>query len=82
MKAQKKPSSRVRATCPDCGSSVHLHRPELDDEVVCPECESSLLVVRLNPIKLDWAQDYDDDYDDDDDYWDDDDDDDWDDGDE
>jgi lysine biosynthesis protein LysW len=73
MKAKKKPNTRLRASCPDCGAAIFFDgRPELDDEVVCDECESSLIVVRLNPLKLDWA--YDDDHDDGDyDDWDDDD---------
>lgn len=72
VKMKGKPNNRKRATCPDCGSAVFLTRPELDDEVVCEECDSSLIVVKLNPLKLDWAyDDYDDD--DDEDRWDDDD---------
>ena len=74
VKTKGKPNNRKRATCPDCGSAVFLTRPELDDEVVCDECGSSLIVVKLNPLKLDWAyHDDDDDWDDDDDDWDDDD---------
>lgn len=74
MKAKKKPNTRIRTSCPDCGAALYLEsRPELDEEIICDECESSLIVVRLNPLKLDWA------YEDDNDSWDDDDDDDWDD---
>lgn len=63
MKTAKKPGTRVRAVCPDCGSTIILSRPRVDDPVLCAECESDLVVVRVNPIRLDWASD--DDYDDD-----------------
>jgi lysine biosynthesis protein LysW len=73
MKAQKKSNNRVRANCPDCGSSLTLQRPEVDDEITCIECGSNLIVTRLNPVKLDWAQDDNND----DDFWDDSDEEDW-----
>ncbi len=67
MKAKRKPSKRIRTTCPDCSAAVYFESlPELDQEVVCDECESSLIVVRVKPLKLDWA--YDDDVDDWDDF--------------
>lgn len=73
MTTRQKPTNRKRATCPECGAAVFVDNPELDDEVVCEECDSELIVVKLNPLKLDWAyEEDDDDWDDDDDDWDDD----------
>lgn len=65
-----------KARCPNCGSTVRLEqKPELESLVFCPECDETLEVVSVNPLRLDWAYDDEDDdsdegfvdYDDDDD---------------
>ena len=54
-----------KARCPNCGSTVRLEqKPELESLVFCPECDETLEVVSVNPLRLDWAYDDDDDYDD------------------
>ena len=73
------------ARCPECTTNIRFENQlTLHDLVTCPECGTALEVIRLSPLKLDWA--YDDEDDDDwfddefgDDDWDegDDDDDDW-----
>jgi len=41
--------------CIDCGSKYTLKgRIELGQEVVCPECETWMEVVSLDPIEVDW----------------------------
>lgn len=69
--------------CPACDTRVRFEKaPKMGQFVTCPECENMLEVVRLSPIKLDWAfeepfedyDEYEDDYGDiDDDQFDDDD---------
>ena len=57
------------AECPDCETSIRFHRSlKIGQDVICPECETDLIVRQLNPLELYWAFDYDDDkYDDHDD---------------
>ncbi|MBN1287655.1 MAG: hypothetical protein JXB47_19795 [Anaerolineae bacterium] len=61
---------KQRARCPECDAWVNVKDSvELGDIVTCPECETRLEIVGLNPLELDYADDWeDDDYDDDDDY--------------
>jgi lysine biosynthesis protein LysW len=72
------------ARCPECATNIRFEKqPVLHDLVTCPECGTELEVIKVSPLKLDWAYDDEDDdwYDDEDfgdDDWDDDDDD-WDD---
>lgn len=70
--------------CPGCGARLRFQSVELGEFVVCEECGDELEVVRVSPIKLDWAyadplesDEYDDDFDDDDYDFDDDEDDDY-----
>ena len=58
-------SVMYKARCPNCGSTVRLEqKPELESLVFCPECDETLEVVSVNPLRLDWAyDDEDDDYD-------------------
>lgn len=69
--------------CPSCDTRVRFDKPpKMGQFVTCPECENMLEVVRLSPLKLDWAfeepfedyDEYEDDFDDMDDLYDDDDD--------
>ena len=71
----KKPvPSRIRAVCPECGASITFHDDlEVDDEVICPECDVLLVVAGIKPLRFEVAEEIDYDADDDDDEWDDDD---------
>lgn len=79
-------SIKVISTCPDCNSEIRFRKaPHLGQLITCHNCQTSLEVVRRNPLELDWAfedpfdedddEDEYDDWDDDDEYdeWDDDD---------
>lgn len=83
-------SIKVIGVCPDCNAEIRFRKsPHLGQLVTCHNCQTSLEVVRREPLELDWAfqdpfdddeeyDDYDDwdDEDDDDDYdWDEEDDD-------
>ena len=60
-------SKNTMAYCPECDSKVNLKKsPRLGDIIVCKACETSLEVVELNPLELDWA--FEDAYTDDDEY--------------
>lgn len=53
-------SSNVSATiyddCPECDFRVRFDdKPEMNQIVTCPECQTPLEVVSLSPFKLDWA---------------------------
>lgn len=87
-----KSEKSISARCPECDSRIYFEKtPDMGQMLSCPECGTSLEVVKTRPLELDWAfepedvvndyDDYDDfdDYDDedDDDYYDDDDDDDY-----
>jgi len=42
--------------CPECDSRIYFdRRPDNGQMLVCPECETSLEVISVNPIRLDWA---------------------------
>ena len=83
-------SIKVIGVCPDCNAEIRFRKaPHLGQLVSCHNCQTSLEVVRRDPLELDWAfddpfdddeDDYDDfdDWDEDDEDWDDEDDD-WDD---
>ena len=61
----------LSAICPACGSRLRFKFPlQLGEFIVCDECDTELEVMKINPLKLDWA--YDDPYEDDDDLDDDD----------
>jgi lysine biosynthesis protein LysW len=52
----KMPSS----TCPECHEEVYVDADsEQGTEIVCEECGSKLVVVGLDPIELDLAEDSD-----------------------
>ncbi len=55
------------AVCPACGSRLRFkYQLQLGEFVVCDECDTELEVLKVNPLKLDWA--YDSPFDDDDDF--------------
>lgn len=80
-------SIKVIGVCPDCNAEIRFRKaPHLGQLVTCHNCQTSLEVVRRDPLELDWAfddpfdeDDEDDDYDDFDDWEDDEDEDDYDD---
>ena len=79
--AMGKTPKQATTRCPECGARISLpNNVEVHDEVVCPECDADLIVASARPLRLEWADEYDDDDwdEDDDDDWDDDDDEDWD----
>jgi lysine biosynthesis protein LysW len=74
-----KSSIKVITSCPDCNAEIRFRKaPHLGQIVICNNCQTSLEVVRRDPVELDWAfedpfeqdddVDWDDDYDDDEDY--------------
>lgn len=74
-------SIKVIGLCPDCNSEIRFRKsPHLGQIVTCHNCQTSLEVVRREPLELDWA--FDDPFDDDEDEYDEWDDDEWDDDDE
>lgn len=49
-------NSSIMARCLECDSRIYFERrPELGQIIVCPECETSLEVIRISPIRFDWA---------------------------
>jgi lysine biosynthesis protein LysW len=45
--------------CPDCGSKITLNpHPVLGKKLTCPECDTELEVISVDPLDLDWAYDY------------------------
>ncbi|MFO7661065.1 MAG: hypothetical protein R6X18_00585 [Chloroflexota bacterium] len=58
MTTQPRP---LTARCPECDSRLNFDRPpDLGQLLVCPECETSIEVIGVNPVRLDWAYDEDD----------------------
>jgi alpha-aminoadipate/glutamate carrier protein LysW len=57
------------SVCPECDEEVYVDADiEQGDFVTCEECQSSLVVVGLDPIELDLREDTDDDLVDEEDY--------------
>ena len=51
-----KSTKSLTTNCPSCDARIRLNRrPQLGDIIVCSECEESLEVVRLTPLKVDWS---------------------------
>lgn len=63
----KKPNApRVRAVCPECGATISFEDElEVDDEVICPECDTLLVVAGNKPLRFEVAEEFDYDYEDD-----------------
>lgn len=61
-----------QAFCPECNRRLAVESPELGDFLTCPHCNTSLEVIYLEPIQLDWLDEnssnslFDDDEEDDD----------------
>ena len=48
----------MNGKCPNCGSNVPLpEEKNIGDYVFCPECNTELEIINLNPIELDWPLD-------------------------
>jgi hypothetical protein len=44
------------AVCPECGLSIQFStQPVLYHLLLCPQCETLLVVTAVAPLKLDWA---------------------------
>lgn len=67
----------VSARCPECDARIYFEKtPDMGQMISCPECGTSLEVIRTRPLELDWAfepeeivndyDDFDDEFDDDD----------------
>jgi lysine biosynthesis protein LysW len=42
--------------CPECDASVSFETaPGLHQRVICVHCRAELVVIGINPIRLDWA---------------------------
>ncbi len=55
-------TGRQKTRCPECLAVIWLKdSAELWDPVTCPECHSSLEVVSLRPLRLDYMPDDEDD---------------------
>ena len=53
---EKDPS--LMARCLECDSRIYFERkPDLGQIIVCPECNTSLEVIRTSPIKFGWPDD-------------------------
>lgn len=51
-------SIKVIGICPDCNSEIRFRKsPHLGQLVTCHNCQTSLEVVRRDPLELDWAFD-------------------------
>jgi lysine biosynthesis protein LysW len=71
-----KNSTKVIGVCPDCDAEIRFRKaPHLGQLLTCGHCQTSLEVVRREPLELDWAfEDPFDEEEDDFDEWDDEDD--------
>jgi lysine biosynthesis protein LysW len=62
------PLNRQKTRCPECLAPIYLKdNAELWDPITCPECHTSLEVVSLRPLALDYMaedEDQDEDWDD------------------
>jgi lysine biosynthesis protein LysW len=53
---RQKNGKAFEATCPACGSPIRLRKmPGKGQFITCFECDTMLEVVRLAPLKLEWA---------------------------
>jgi lysine biosynthesis protein LysW len=60
----------ARVACPSCDAKFELGRRFVGDSFDCPDCETELEIISLDPPEASWAYQYDepdDDWDDDDD---------------
>lgn len=48
----------LMARCLECDSRIYFERrPDAGEIIVCPECETSLEVIRSSPIRFGWPDD-------------------------
>lgn len=52
-------NARIAAPCPACGGIVEVVDPRIGQEVDCPDCDEALTVTALDPLRLDYALDAD-----------------------
>ena len=46
----------VKAKCPSCSTLINLgHKPWIDQRITCPECDTFLEIIKINPPILDWV---------------------------
>lgn len=51
-------SIKVIGLCPDCNAEIRFRKsPHLGQLITCHNCQTSLEVVRRDPLELDWAFD-------------------------
>jgi lysine biosynthesis protein LysW len=51
----KKAFKTLTIICPSCDESIRFSkRPRLGEIIVCYECEETLKVVSLSPLKVNW----------------------------
>ena len=50
------PANPLTTVCPSCAVRIQFNkRPPLGEIIICGECEETLEVVRLTPLKVDWS---------------------------
>jgi lysine biosynthesis protein LysW len=53
----RKQSNRRKTRCPECQATIYLRDDvELWDPVTCPECHTSLEVINLHPLQVDYME--------------------------
>ncbi len=46
----------IKSPCPECDQDVLLDTvPNMGEHVVCSGCRTTLVVIWLSPVRLDWA---------------------------
>ena len=50
-------AKKETAYCPECDATLRLKSVRLGQQITCRECGTSLEIVELDPIELDWAFD-------------------------
>lgn len=46
----------IEALCPECDTMITFPtQPTPSQSVICMNCQSTLTILQLNPIVLDWA---------------------------
>ncbi len=56
MAEQRSDTEWTIGVCPECDAEVPIQAtPKVGSELRCPNCRSSLVIIGLAPIELDWA---------------------------
>jgi transposase-like protein len=46
----------IKSACPECDHEVLIETtPNVGDRLICSSCKTTLTVIRLSPVQLDWA---------------------------